>query len=267
MADLPQTKTLELQREDGWLTIRFDRPDTRNALSQDMVDELQALLAVVRDDKSLRGVTFRGNNGVFCSGGDLQGFLGIIKSSVDRDELMQMSRRIGRLFAAIDSLPQVVLMLVEGAAIAGGLGMVCAGDTVFVTVDAQFALTETMIGIPPAQIAPYVARRLGLRTARRIMLTGARFDGLEAVRIGLADKAVAKADEFEQLEAGFRKAVFRCAPGANATTKALVLATQQLDGPALIDLGAEGFADSMLGDEAREGISSFLEKRKPRWAE
>jgi isohexenylglutaconyl-CoA hydratase len=267
MVDLPQTETLKLERDAEWLTIRLDRPDTRNALSQEMVEELLTLLGTVRGDQSLRGITFRGNNGVFCSGGDLKGFLQTMKADDARQEIVRASRQGGELFASIDSLPQVVLMLVEGAAIAGGLGMICAGDAVFVTEDAQFALTETMIGIPPAQIAPYVARRLGLKVARRIMLTAARFNGKEAVEFGLADRVVANADAFAELEADFRKAVLRCAPGANATTKELLLAAMHLDGADMTGLAAERFADSLLGEEAREGISSFLEKRKPRWAE
>ena len=118
----------------------------------------------------------------------------------------------------------------------------------------------------PAQIAPFLVQRLGLRVARRLMLTGERFDGTEAERIGLADYAVAGVAELEALEREVRTKVRRCAPGANAATKTIVLATQSYDRAAMIELAGDTFARCLLSDEGREGIASFLEKRKPAWA-
>lgn len=149
---------------------------------------------------------------------------------------------------------------------AGGLGMVCTGDVVAVTADAKFAMTETTLGIPPAQIAPFVAQRLGLRIARRLMLTAARFDGTDAGRLGLADHVVADAAGLEAVEAGLRAQVMRCAPGANAVTKEILLATRHLDREAMLDFAASGFARCMLGEEGREGVAAFLEKRRPSWS-
>jgi isohexenylglutaconyl-CoA hydratase len=171
------------------------------------------------------------------------------------------------MFDLINEMPQVVVMLVEGAAIAGGLGMVCTGDVVVVTRDAKFAMTETTLGIPPAQIAPFVAARLGLPVARRLMLTAARFDGAEAGRLGLADYVVDDAAGLDRIAADIKAQVMRCAPGANAVTKEVVLATRHLDRSDMLDLAAKGFAGCMLSAEGREGIASFLEKRKPSWAE
>ena len=188
MTNLPKTKNILLEQDAGWLTIWFNRPDNRNALSKELTTELKEVLNAVRDKKNIRGITLRGKGGVFCAGGDLKGFKNNYQGgSQTVEDIAAASRQGGQMFDLINELPQVVLILVEGAAIAGGLGMVCCADAVAVTKDARFAMTETAIGIPPAQIAPFVAQRLGLRIARRLMVTASRFDGKEAHRLGLAD--------------------------------------------------------------------------------
>ena len=268
MTNLPKTEHILLEHDAGWLTIWFNRPDNRNALSKELTTELKEVLNAVRDKKNIRGITLRGKGGVFCAGGDLKGFKNNYQGgSQTVEDIAAASRQGCQMFDLINELPQVVLILVEGAAIAGGLGMVCCADAVAVTKDARFAMTETAIGIPPAQIAPFVAQRLGLRIARRLMVTASRFDGKEAHRLGLADYVVDDAAGLDQIEADMKKQVRRCAPGANAVTKAIVLATRHLNREQQLDFAAKGFAECMLSDEGREGVASFIEKRKPIWAE
>ena len=268
MTNLPKTENILLEQDVGWLTIWFNRPDNRNALSKELTTELKEVLNAVRDKKNIRGITLRGKGGVFCAGGDLKGFKNNYQGgSQTVEDIAAASRQGGQMFDLINELPQVVLILVEGAAIAGGLGMVCCADAFAVTKDARFAMTETAIGIPPAQIAPFVAQRLGLRIARRLMVTASRFDGKEAHRLGLADYVVDDAAGLDQIEADMKKQVLRCAPGANAVTKAIVLATRHLNREQQLDFAAKGFAECMLSDEGREGVASFIEKRKPIWAE
>lgn len=268
MTNLPKTENILLEQDAGWLTIWFNRPDNRNALSKELTTELKEVLNAVRGKKNIRGITLRGKGGVFCAGGDLKGFKNNYQGgSQTVEDIAAASRQGGQMFDLINELPQVVLILVEGAAIAGGLGMVCCADAVAVTKDARFAMTETAIGIPPAQIAPFVAQRLGLRIARRLMVTASRFDGEEAYRLGLADYVVDDAAGLDQIEADMKKQVRRCAPGANAVTKAIVLATRHLNREQQLDFAAKGFAECMLSDEGREGVASFIEKRKPIWAE
>ena len=268
MTNLPKTENILLEQDAGWLTIWFNRPDNRNALSKELTTELKEVLNAVREKNNIRGITLRGKGGVFCAGGDLKGFKNNYQGgSQTVEDIAAASRQGGQMFDLINELPQVVLILVEGAAIAGGLGMVCCADAVAVTKDARFAMTETAIGIPPAQIAPFVAQRLGLRIARRLMVTASRFDGKEAHRLGLADYVVDDAAGLDQIEADMKKQVRRCAPGANAVTKAIVLATRHLNREQQLDFAAKGFAECMLSDEGREGVASFIEKRKPIWAE
>lgn len=268
MIQLPETEHLLLEPADGWLRIWFNRPEARNALSEALVTELAGVLDVVAADRKTRGITLRGKGDVFCAGGDLKAFKTVFQGGEhDAAAIAAANRAGGELFGRINTMPQVVLMLVDGAAMAGGLGIACTGDIVAVTENAKFALTETTLGIPPAQIAPFIVQRLGLNAARRLMLTAARFDGNEAARLGLADVVVADAAGLDKVEANVREQVKRCAPGANAITKELVLAASILERDAMIDKAGQAFAHCILGAEGREGIAAFLEKRKPKWAE
>ena len=244
-----------------WATLWLDRPDVRNAMNDAMIAEMMDAFDTVAAHPDIRGLTLRGRNGVFCAGGDLKAFTAY--QSRPHAEVAAFNRRIGTMLDAFNRLPVTTLVLVEGAAIAGGLGLMCAGDVIATTPDAKFSLTETMIGIPPAQIAPFVVARAGLSAARRIMLTGARFDGVEAARIGLADEAT---DDLDAFEARVRKGVLRCAPGAIAATKALILESGGLTRDEALDRAADSFATCLLSAEGREGVASFLEKRKPDWA-
>jgi len=181
------------------------------------------------------------------------------------EEVMELNKSAGYLFAKVNSMPQVVLAYVEGAAIAGGLGLMCCADVITVTDGAKFSLTETMLGIAPAQIAPIVVARIGLPAARRLMLTAARFAGTEALEVGLADYVVQDASEFEEIENGLKKGVMKCAPGANAATKEILQVTPYLYGEDMMNFAADKFATCMRSEEGQEGIASFFEKRRPSW--
>lgn len=258
--------TIDCRREGGWLTIWLDRPETRNALSGQMSAELIAALDAVRDDRSLRGITLRGRGGVFCAGGDLRAFRRMATGEMTEDEIAAFSAAGARLFAVLDAQPQVVLALVEGAAMAGGLGLLCAADVVVATRDARFALTETRLGLPPAQIAPYVVRRVGMTEARRIMLTGARFDGEAARRMGLANLLAEDTGGLDTIEAELRADVLRCAPGATAATKALLRALPAMPPEEVPQMAGRSFARCLAGPEGQEGVAAFLERRRPSWA-
>ena len=266
MPDLPDTEKLDLDVADGWLTIWFATPENRNALSDELVGELMETLTRIRDDRSVRGVILRGKGGVFCAGGDLKGFMAALSGGLTHEAAAEMNRRGGELFKMVNETPQIVVALIEGAAIAGGLGLACCADIVAVTKDAKFSLTETQLGITPAQIAPHVVRRIGLTESRRLMLTGARFDGEEAAKLGLANFVVDSGDDLARVAADIQAAVKRCAPAANAVTKEILLAAQSLDADEMITFAADKFASTIVSEEGLEGIKSFVEKRKPSWA-
>ena len=256
----PDVLNVDLQGNIAVLTMT--RPDKRNAMNDLMIDELMAAFAELAADTAVRGVTMRGRGGFFCAGGDLNSFQIYQSDAKTMAETAAFNRRIGTMLDAFNHLPKPTLVLVEGAAIAGGLGLMCCADVIATTPDAKFSLTETMIGIPPAQIAPFVVGRVGLSTARRIMLTGSRFDGTEAGSLGLADYVT---DDLDAVEETVRKGVMKCAPGANAATKALILGSATLSRNESLDRAADSFARCLRSDEGREGVASFLEKRKPNW--
>ena len=265
MTAVPETETLELELQNGWLTIWFNQPDNRNALSDALVAELAAVLKSVRDDRAVRGITLRGRGGVFCAGADLKNFKQNFQVSGDRNAIIKMSKGAAEIFDLVNDAPQVVIVLIEGAAMAGGFGLSCCADVVICESGARFAMTETAIGISPAQISPFVIQKLGYATGRRLMLTAARFNGAEAHELGFADFIADDVEGLEAIEMQIRKQVLGAAPGAVAATKELISQIEGRPRGEVIQLAAENFADRMVSDEAKEGVASFFEKRKPNW--
>jgi len=268
MAKLPETRDLVLEPQGSALTIWLNRPQAKNSLSTAMIDELHAVLDAVRDDRTVRTLVIRGRDGIFCAGADLKGFQSDHQGGEpDRAEVARGNRYFGDLMIKLNEQPQVVVMLVEGAAIGGGLGLACVGDVTIVTRDARFRLSETSLGIPPAQIAPFVTERVGLTHARRLMLTGAKFKGEEAVRYGIGHLLAADTADMEAQCADVLAQIALCAPGANAVTKSIVFEATRKPRSEALDFAADGFAACMLSDEGREGVAAFVEKRKPAWSE
>ncbi len=261
---LPKTEVLDLELSQGWLTVWFNQPARRNPITDGVITELLAVCTAIRDQRSIRGLTLRGRGGFFCAGGDLANFQKM--ANAEREDVITMSASIAALFVALDTLPQVTIALIEGAAMAGGLGMACCCDVAIGERNAKFAFTETAIGISPAQIARYVLRKAGVATGRRLMLTAARLDGTAALHAGLLDFVGADCAEVEGIERGIRADVLRCAPGAVAATKQLLAQIPLTDSAQIPRLAGENFTDCLRGPEGQEGVASFMEKRKPQWA-
>ncbi|WP_248796657.1 enoyl-CoA hydratase/isomerase family protein [Pseudomonas sp. MWU13-2105] len=262
MSDLPVCQTLRLVLQAGVLHITLDRPDSRNAMNRQMLDELRATLAAVCFDHSVRLLVLRGTGGHFCAGGDLQDMARARGAGVDA--CRELNRAFGALLEETQNAAQVVIAVLQGAVLGGGLGLACVSDIAIARSNADFGMPETSLGLLPAQIAPFVARRIGLTQARRLALTAARFDGNEAGRLGLVH--FVEADE-QALDARLETViaqVLRCAPEANAATKALLLDEQPL--APLLDRAAEWFAQAVSGEEGSEGTLAFVQKRVPRWA-
>ncbi|KPA90519.1 enoyl-CoA hydratase/isomerase family protein [Pseudomonas sp. RHF3.3-3] len=262
MSTLPDCQTLRLEVRGGVLQITLDRPDSRNAMSLRMVAELRRVLAAVREDRGVRALVLRGAGGHFCSGGDIRDMAEARAQGAQA--YAELNRAFGALLEETQRQPQVVIALLEGAVLGGGLGLACVSDIALATHDARFGLPETSLGLLPAQIAPFVVRRIGLTQARRLALTAARFDGNEAARLGLVHVVERDAQGLEERLAEVLAQVLRCAPGANAATKALLLDEQPLG--ASLDQAAHWFAEAVTGAEGVEGTLAFVQKREPRWA-
>lgn len=257
---------LNITRETDWLTLELNRPDARNALSPEMISALTSELARAARDVSIRGVTLRGAGKVFCAGGDLKGFHALnTEHGSSPENTRTASRETGRLLRAVALQPQPVIVVVHGAAMAGGLGLMAAADIAIVHSGTRFALTETRLGLIPAQIAPWIVRRAGTIAAKRLMLTGAAFTADEALALGLADFVETDEAQLRERFERIKRNIRSCAPGANRTTKQLIqhLEAQTLDD--FIERAVDAFSQALAGEEGQHGIQSFLDKSPPPW--
>jgi isohexenylglutaconyl-CoA hydratase len=276
---LPACETLLLAVEKGCLHITLNRPQNRNAMSLQMVRELMDVFEaiqgdkLIQSDKAIRAVVLRGAEGHFCAGGDIRDMAnaraGVGKT--EGDPFQTLNREFGRMITAVNRAPQTVIAVLEGAVLGGGFGLACVSDVALAHQDARFGLPETGLGIPPAQIAPFVVRRIGLTQARRLALLGARFNGEEALRLGLVHECVATPEALDASLAQVLAQVRRCAPGANTVTKALLLAAADIGSyselDTLLDAAAVQFAQAVQGKEGQEGTMAFMQKRDPSWAQ
>jgi isohexenylglutaconyl-CoA hydratase len=154
----------------------------------------------------------------------------------------------------------------EGAVLGGGFGLVCISDVALSASSAKFGLPETGLGIPPAQIAPFVVSRIGLTQARRLALLGLRFDGNEAKQLGIVHEVHADTDALNAALEAVLRSVKRCAPRANRLTKSLILSVGQKPLDELLDNAAKSFSTAVQGAEGQEGTMAFIQKRAPNWS-
>jgi isohexenylglutaconyl-CoA hydratase len=244
--------TLTVARS-GWrLDVTLNRPESRNAMNAAMVRELSAIFAA--PDPQVRAIVLRGAGGSFCAGGDLKG--------MDGGSIRDVNRSFGAMLEQAEVLPALLVAVVEGPAMGGGLGLACVADVTIAAPDARFSMPEVRLGLIPAQIAPFVVRRIGQAAARRLALTGASLGAEEALRLGLAS-AVGDVDAL--LEATLAD-LARCAPRAVAATKRLIARAEGAELDVLLDEAADQFAEALSGDEARAGIAAFLTRSAPPWA-
>ena len=271
MADaLPQTELIALDLDArGVLSLTFNRPKVRNAMSRAMVEEIEATFAAIRDRRDVRVVVLRGAGGHFCAGGDIRD-MAMARTAEHKDgepdPAAIVNRAFGRLMTTVNRAPQAVVALLEGAVLGGGFGVSCVADVAIARADAKFGLPETGLGLPPAQIAPFLVQRLGPSEARRLAVTGGRFNGHVAKDIGLVHTVVEdEAGLNEALEAVLAQ-ILRCAPGAIAATKRIMVDVGRVDLETLLDAAADRFAEAVRGPEGIEGTTAFISKRKPSWA-
>ncbi|WP_170984886.1 enoyl-CoA hydratase/isomerase family protein [Roseomonas sp. AR75] len=257
---------LLVQRDGAVARLTLNRPHRRNAMSEAMVTRLDAVLAELRADSAVRVVVIGGAGGHFCAGLDLTE-VGAPKSPEEKlAEQQARNRRTGARFQAIADLPQVVIAAVEGSAFAGGLGFVCAADIALASGTAKFCAPEVRRGLVPAQILPWLAKRMGRSTAARLCLQGNVIDAAEALRIGLVHAAAPDAEGLSRLLDLTIADVLEGAPGALAETKGLIAALGAVLPAGYAEAGADAFARQAAGPEAAEGIASFKERRKADWS-
>lgn len=255
-------QTLEVEAQGPVLQIRLNRPEVRNAFNGTVVEELRAAFAAADDDAGARVVVLSGNGKSFSAGADLAWMQEQADLPPARNE--QGADAMARMFLAIARCRKPVVARIHGHALGGGTGLTAAVDVAICTETCQFGLTETKLGIVPAVISPFVLQKVGAGRARTLFLTGERFDGREAERIGLVHRAVDEA----HLDAAVQQAVgelLSSGPAAVASAKELIRSVAHLSLEDAIPVTSKWIAALRATPEAREGFAAFLGKRKPNW--
>ena len=250
---------------DGVVFITINRPQKKNAFDAATIAALYEAFETLHGADHVRVVFIRGAGGTFSAGGDLNWMRDAAgwTESDNRDDAMGLAK----MLKALHDIPALTVALVEGAAMGGGAGIVCACDMAVAVEGSRFAFSEVKLGLIPATIAPYVIEAVGPRRARQLFLTANIFDADYAAHAGIVDMVLPEGsmDEFISM---LTDSLTQNAPGAMGEAKRLVrdVAGRHID-HGLMEETAKRIARARVSDEGQEGVRAFLEKRSPRWAE
>jgi methylglutaconyl-CoA hydratase len=258
-------QTLSLSIADKVATVTLNRPDLRNAFNEHTIAELALVFDELGQNELVRVVVLAANGPAFCAGADLNWMKKM--AGYSHDENQADAARLADMLRTIYLCPKPVVAKVQGDCYAGGMGLVAVCDIVVASEAANFCLSEVKLGLVPATISPYVIKAMGENAARRYFLTAERFDAREAYRIGMAHEVVAP-EELDTAVLAIVTALSKNSPHAVREAKKLVreVVGRPVDDALLADT-ANRIAEIRASDEGREGVASFLEKRKPTWLE
>jgi methylglutaconyl-CoA hydratase len=258
-----QYETLTVEVAGYVATVTLNRPDVRNAFNETMIAEVTAAFTALGTRDDVRAIVLAGNGKAFCAGADLNWMRKMAGYSDEENRADAM--RLAQMLSAVYRCPKPVIARVHGDAYAGGMGLVCTADIVVAVETANFCLSEARLGLMPATIAPYVIRALGEQASRRYFVTAEAFNCATAQRLGLVSEAVS-ADALDATVQRITEALCANSPNAVRECKQLVqdVAGETID-EALIEDTAVRIARIRASEEGRDGVSSFLEKRTPRW--
>lgn len=242
----------------GVYTVTLNRPDKRNALSAQMIDELTHLARGLPE--GVRAVVLQGAGKVFCAGGDLQWMQDQI--AADTANRMAEARKLAMMLDALNTMPAPLIGKLHGGAFGGGVGMACVCDVVVADPDCRFGLTETRLGLIPATIGPYVLARMGEGMARRVFMSSRLFDAKEAEKLGIVARVSADLEAAVEAEVA---PFLQVAPGAAGRAKALTRSLGLRIDAEVIDASIAALAAAWDSEEAAHGIAAFLSKTAPRW--
>jgi methylglutaconyl-CoA hydratase len=254
---------LKISTQNGVHTITLSRPDVRNAFNDEVIAELKNAFLAVAQDAAARCVVLAAEGLAFCAGADLNWMRRM--ADYTRDENLADAGELAAMLRAIYECPKPTIARVQGDVYAGGVGLVAACDMAVSVDTANYCLSEVKLGLIPATISPYVIRAMGTRAAHRYFLTAERFGTAEAHRIGLVHEVVAL-DALDAKVAELTQALVSASPNALRACKKLVqdVAEREIN-DALVAQTVAGIADIRASSEGKEGVQSFLQKRKPFW--
>ena len=243
--------------------LSLDRPQVRNALNPEMIGEITAAFSELNENPDVRVVILRGNGGVFCAGGDLNWMKDVLGQT--EEEVQEDSRHLLNMYRSINGSPKPVIAGLEGAVIAGGLGLVACSDVVIAEAETKFCVSEVKIGLTPGIIGAYMLPRIGPGWMRYLSKTATLFDCETARTAGLVHEIAADTTDLNNRIATHIKLALGASPDAIARTAQLIDDLDNVVTEEMLSTGLIYNAKARLSDEAQEGISSFLEKRKPAW--
>jgi len=254
-------KTLLLTESDRIATLTFNRPEKRNAISYELIEEMfLALAAVERSDAEVLIIT--GAGVAFCAGMDLDNLRALTTHSPEQN--LADSQTMARLFRDIYEFPKPTIAAVNGAALAGGCGIATLCDFTLASDEAKFGYTEVKIGFLPAIVSTFLIQQVGEKRARDLLMTGRIFSAEEAKQLGLVNDVVA-AEQLLEWARELAGTLMQSSPSSIRATKGLLSAFAQDTLDRRLAMAAEENARIRSLDDFREGIAAFLEKRKPRW--
>ena len=243
--------------------VTLNRPEVRNAFDDVLISKLNETLIGIEKDDSVRAVVLAGAGTAFCAGADLNWMKRMAGYGYQQN--LEDARALAAMLQTLDRLSKPTVARVHGPAYAGGVGLVAACDIAIGTHEAEFCLTEVKLGLSPATISPYVLRAMGARLARRYFLTGEKIDAGEAYRLRLLSDVASK----EELDGTINAILGHIVSGgrtAQAKIKELIRdVTAGPLGDAMMAETARRIAEIRVSPEGKEGIASFLEKRRPAW--
>jgi methylglutaconyl-CoA hydratase len=258
-----ELSTVRVSRDGAIARVTLARPAVRNAFDEILIDELTRVFLSLEGDADTRVVVLAGEGPVFCAGADV-GWMRRA-GTYSKAENEADAEKMARMLWAVDGCGKPVVALVAGAAIGGGVGLIAASDVVVAAEDAVFSLSEVKLGILPSVISPYVLRAIGARQARRYFLSGERFGAAEARRIGLVHE-VAPAAELGAAGDRVIDALLTSAPEAVEVAKRLIAQVAGKSPEEAMPLTVRTISERRASEEAKEGLTAFLEKRPPAWA-
>jgi methylglutaconyl-CoA hydratase len=257
-------ETLQIAVDSGVSVIWMNRPEVRNAFNETMIAELTQAFRTADADQEVRAVVLAGRGPAFCAGADLNWMKKMSGYSLEENHADAMG--LAAMLNTIYMMKKPTVARVHGPAFAGGMGLVAACDIAVAVEAAEFCLSEVKLGLTASTISPYVVAAMGERQARRYFLTAERFSGAEALRIGLVHQLVAAAELDASVDALLAQ-LLAASPAAIAASKELIrsVARGAIDQDMIADTAAR-IAAARTSPDGKEGIRSFLEKRKPSWS-
>ena len=244
-------------------TVSLNRPEVRNAFNDEVILEVTAAFKDLGARDDVRCIVLAANGTAFCAGADLNW----MRSMADftREQNLEDAGRLAEMMRTVYECPKPTIARIQGDVYAGGTGLVAACDIAVAVDTAGFCLSEVKLGLLPSTISPYVIRAMGARAAHRYFLTAERFSAAEALRIGFVHEVVA-ADALDAKVADLAQALVNAGPAAVKACKKLVQDVAGYDiTPELVAMTVGSIADVRVSPEGREGLQSFLNKRKPNW--